>query len=445
MIDAPSTPPRSASATPVILCVDDEPMVLRSLREQFERALGGCEIEVAEGALEALEILDELRAKGVPVPVVVSDHIMPGMKGDELLVRVHERLPDTRTILLTGQAGLDAVARAVNAAGLYRYIAKPWERDDLTLTVREAVRGYVAEQQVREQQARLVEAHRAATRFVPFEFLSLLGRSELAEVRRGDFVSRPVTVYYSDIRSYTTLVEGHAPAENLSWINDYLMAMERPIHGHGGFVEGIAGDAIVALFGRGADAGLQAAIESLAALAEHNVHRASQGAPPLRIGIGLTSGECLMGVLGGDERLQCGVVGDAVNLASRVESLTKHLGTLLMTEETRAGLADPSRYAMRYVDRVRVKGLRAPTVLYEVLDGLGAEERARKLGTADRLAEALAHFQHGDLAGADALLRELARQDPEDPAIAWHLARVEDVARRGLPPDWDGATALLTK
>jgi LmbE family N-acetylglucosaminyl deacetylase/ActR/RegA family two-component response regulator len=169
-----------------VLCVDDEPMVLRSLREQFERALGGFDIEVAAGALEALEILDELRADGVPVPVVVSDHIMPGMKGDELLVRVHERLPDTRTILLTGQAGLDAVARAVNAAGLYRYIAKPWDRDDLTLTVREAVRGYLAEQQVREQQARLVEAHRAATRFVPFEFLSLLGRSELAEVRRGE-------------------------------------------------------------------------------------------------------------------------------------------------------------------------------------------------------------------------------------------------------------------
>lgn len=434
-----------ARTTPVIVCVDDEPIVLRSLREQFERELVGYEIEVADDANEALEILDGLRAEGVPVPVVVSDHIMPGMKGDELLVRVHEQLPDTRNILLTGQAGLDAVARAVNAAGLYRYIAKPWNRDDLTLTIREAVRSYLAEQQVREHQVRLAAAHAAATRFVPFAFLSLLGRSELAEARRGDCVTRPVTVYYSDIRSYTTLVEGHSPAENVAWINDYLIAMERPIHARGGFVERIAGDCILALFGSGADAGLQAAIDSLEALTEHNAHRARRGEPPLRIGIGVTSGDCLMGIMGGEDRLQCGVIGDPVNLAARVEGLTKQLGTLLVTEQTRNALADPGRYAMRYVDRVRVKGLNAPTRLYEVLDGLGAEERERKLTTADTLASALACFQSGDVAGAASMFRELSRRDPRDPAFAWHLDRVEEVSRQGLPTDWDGAMTLRAK
>jgi adenylate cyclase len=430
---------------PVIVCVDDEPIVLHSLREQFERELGSYEVEVAEGASEALEIVDELRADAVPIPVVVSDHIMPGMKGDELLVHVHERLPDTRTILLTGQAGLEAVARAINDANLYRYVAKPWNRDDLTLTVREAVRSYLAEQQVREQQARLAAAHSAATRFVPYAFLSLFGRSELSEVQRGDYVARPVTVYYSDIRSYTTLVEGHTPAENLAWINEYLMAMERPIHAHGGFVERIAGDCILALFGTGADAGLRAAIESLEALAEHNADRARRGNPPLRIGIGMASGECLMGILGGDERLQCSVVGDPVNLAARVESLTKQLGTLLITEQMRSALADPERYCLRYVDRVRVKGQNAPTSLYEVLDALGAEERDRKLATAGALAHALAAFQAGDLADAGALFRELSRRDPDDPAFAWHLARMEDVTRHGLPHDWDGAMKLRAK
>lgn len=430
---------------PVIVCVDDEPIVLHSLREQFERELEGYEIEVAEGATEALEILDELRAEGVSVPVVVSDHIMPGMKGDELLVRIHDQLPDTRTILLTGQAGLDAVARAVNFASLYRYIAKPWDRGDLTLTVREAVRGYFAEQQVRQQQAQLAAAHRAATRFVPYEFLSLFGRSALSEVKRGDYVARPVTVYYSDVRSYTTLVEGHSPAQNLAWINEYLMAMERPIHGHGGFVERIAGDSIVALFGTGADEGLRAAIESLAALDEHNVQRVRRGDPALRIGIGVTHGECLMGILGGDERLQCSVVGDAVNLAARVEGLTKQLGTLLITEQTRSALADPERYAMRFVDRVRVKGQSAPTSLYEVLDVLGAEERERKLATRDALATALAQLQAGELAGAGSMMRELASRAPDDPAFAWHLERIAELSRQGLPSDWDGAIKLRAK
>ncbi len=430
----------SPARAPVILCVDDEPIVLHSLREQFERELAGCEIEVADDATQALEILAALQAEGVSVPVVVSDHIMPGMKGDELLVRVHERLPETRTILLTGQAGLDAVARAVNSAGLYRYVSKPWDRDDLTLTVREAVRGYLTEAQVREQQLQLAAAHRAAARFVPYQFLSLLGKSELAEVRRGDFVARPVTVYCSDIRSYTALVEGHSHAENLAWINDYLMAMEGPIHGHGGFVEGVAGDSIIALFGSGADAGLRAAIESLDALDALNARRVARGQPPLRIGIGLTHGECLMGVLGGDERLQCSVVGDPANLAARVESLTKQLGTLLITGPTRDALVDPRRYTLRYVDRVRVRGQRAPTTLYEVLDVLPAEERERKLSTADKLAEALSRYQAGEVAGAKALFEELARRDPHDRAFAWHLGRLREGSAQGAALGVDGAT-----
>lgn len=433
------------SGLPTILCVDDEPIVLTSLREQFERGLSGHEVEVAQDAAEALEILDALIASGTPVPVVVSDHIMPGMKGDELLVQVHRRLPDTRTILLTGQAGLDAVGRAVNDAGLYRYISKPWKPDDLTMTVREAVRAWLAERQVRDQQAQLADAHAAAIRFVPYEFLSLLGRRELAEVRRGDAVARPISVYYSDIRSFTTLVEGHSPAENLAWINEYLGWMEGPIRRNGGFVEGIAGDAIMALFGAGADSVVRAAIESVQALEEYNRVRAGRGAPPLRIGIGMTTGECLMGVIGGDENLKCSVIGDSANLAARVEGLTRHLGTVLITGETRAALADADRYSLRYVARVRVKGLSAATALYEVLDGLGAEERERKLSTAAGLAESLTRCQHGDLPGAAALLDDLTRVDPDDEALRWHRARVRELSERGLPDGWDGTVRLDLK
>lgn len=439
--------PSSNAGTPppTVVCVDDEPIVLTSLREQFERHLGGFDVEVAQDAAEALEVVEHLRDAGASVPVVISDHIMPGMKGDELLVRVHGLLPDTRTILLTGQAGLDAVGRAVNGAGLYRYLTKPWDQGDLTLTVREAIRSYAAEQQVRAQQARLAAAHEAAMRFVPSEFLALLGRSELAEVRRGDFVARPVSVYYSDIRSFTTLVEGRAAAENLAWINEYLGWMEGAIHRHGGFVEEVAGDAIIALFGAGADDAVRAAVESLAALSAYNATRARRGDPPLSIGIGINTGECLMGVIGGADRLKCGVVGDPVNLAARVEGLTRHLGTVLITGETRDALADPGRFELRYVDRVQVKGRSAPTSLYEVLDGLGERERDRKRATAGKLAEALTRFQARDLAGAASALEQMARIDPDDPAVRWHRARVERASREGLPDRWDGTAALDSK
>lgn len=434
-----------SSSIPTILCVDDEPIVLTTLAEQFGLELDGYDVELAQDANEALEIVDRLRAAGTLLPVVISDHIMPGMKGDELLVNVHARLPETRTILLTGQAGLEAVGRAVNNAGLYRYLTKPWKPDDLAMTVREAVRSFLVDRQVKEQQAKLATAHAAALRFVPHEFLSLLGAKELSEVRRGDFNSTPISIYYSDIRSYTTLVESHSPAENLHWINEYLECMEVPIHRHGGFVAEVAGDAVVALFGGGADAVLRAGIESLHALAACNEVRASRGALPLRIGIGMNTAPCVMGVIGSPERLTCGVIGDAVNLAARVESLTKQLGTLLITGQTYEALVDPSKYALRYVDRVRVKGLSAPTTLYEVLDGLPEAERNPKLANAGRLAEALSCFHQRDLAGAAAILDELQRIDPHDGAVRWHRRWVEQAGRQGLPADWDGVTTLETK
>lgn len=135
-----------------IVCVDDERIVLISLRDQLKRHLENeYEIELAESGEEALEIFAELQEDDIEVPLIISDQIMPGMKGDELLVEVHTRYPKTLKILLTGQASADAVGNAVNAANLYRYIAKPWDAADLCLTVTEALRSYDRDKQLEEQ------------------------------------------------------------------------------------------------------------------------------------------------------------------------------------------------------------------------------------------------------------------------------------------------------
>lgn len=135
-----------------IICVDDEVVVLESLKEQLKRKLGKTyTIEVAENAEEALDLLEELQEDAVEVALVISDQIMPGMKGDEFLVQVHRRNPNILKILLTGQANAEAIGNAVNRANLYRYIAKPWEETDLSLTVKEALRCYDQELQLEEQ------------------------------------------------------------------------------------------------------------------------------------------------------------------------------------------------------------------------------------------------------------------------------------------------------
>ncbi|OQW90560.1 MAG: hypothetical protein BWK78_06690 [Thiotrichaceae bacterium IS1] len=137
---------------PVILCVDDEKMVLECLREQLlDHFADEYTIETAESGADAIEIFTELLEEQIEIPLVVSDCIMPDMKGDQLLTQIHALAPKTFKVMLTGQASSEAVINAVNHAKLYRYISKPWEQRDLILTVTEALRSYFKDKHIEEQ------------------------------------------------------------------------------------------------------------------------------------------------------------------------------------------------------------------------------------------------------------------------------------------------------
>ncbi len=122
---------------PVILCVDDEPVVLNSLKIQLKKAFQDAYIyESAESAEEALEILTELQDEAVPIVVIVSDWLMPGTKGDDFLVEVHQIFPNIVKIMLTGQADASAIERAKAEANLYECIGKPWDSQELIAKIR---------------------------------------------------------------------------------------------------------------------------------------------------------------------------------------------------------------------------------------------------------------------------------------------------------------------
>ncbi len=130
----------------VILCVDDEPNVLSSLKIDLRRSLGPSYwVETAESGQETLSLLTELLEGGYEIAVVIVDYIMPGMKGDELLKHVHTRVPNAINIMLSGQVDIDAVARSIEHAKLYRFMAKPWRSEDLTLTTKKALQSYEAD------------------------------------------------------------------------------------------------------------------------------------------------------------------------------------------------------------------------------------------------------------------------------------------------------------
>lgn len=121
----------------VILCVDDERMVLDSLRTQLSASLGNNYIyEAAEDGDEALDLIRELEEENVSIVVIISDWLMPGMKGDELLIRIHEQFPKVVKIMLTGQADAAAIERAKELANLHCCLAKPWSEPELLETIK---------------------------------------------------------------------------------------------------------------------------------------------------------------------------------------------------------------------------------------------------------------------------------------------------------------------
>jgi CheY-like chemotaxis protein len=122
---------------PAIICVDDELVVLESLEIELKKAFGHDYIyEFAESADEALEIIEELNEEEVDVLMIISDWLMPGMKGDELLIDIHNKYPQLVTVLLTGQADQEAVERAQEQANLHAYLQKPWKSNELIQTIK---------------------------------------------------------------------------------------------------------------------------------------------------------------------------------------------------------------------------------------------------------------------------------------------------------------------
>jgi PAS domain S-box-containing protein len=692
----------------VIICVDDEATVLRSLKAELKKAVGNNYlIEIAEGGEEALELIEELLEEESEVALIISDYIMPDMKGDELLKRVHQLSPKTLKIMLTGQADIEAVGNAIKYANLYRYIAKPWQTEDLSLTVKEALNRYLQDKKLAEQnlqyqllnqeleqslqllsasdrkfraifnqtfqfigmlsvegilleanqtaldfgglqladvvgkplwecywwtisrptqtqlqsaiqeaaqgkfiryevdvlgagecvatidfsikpiidesgnveylivegrdisdvydELRLrkkaeealiqaehkyrsifenalegifqstsdgryisanralaqilgydspeelmasldniehqlyVEPHRrtefltlmqiegevsdfesrvyrqdgsiiwisesartvcdadgvlcyyqgfveditsrklaeaerelftaelfqlneAFSRFVPSQFLQLLDKESIVDVRLGDQVQKEMSVLFSDIRDFTTLSESMTPQDNFKFINAYLSRMEPAIISNQGFIDKYIGDGIMALFSGSADDALLAGIAMLQELADYNQHRTNFGYAPISIGIGINTGSLMLGTVGGKNRMDGTVVSDTVNLAARLESLTKEYGVpLLITHHTLARLQNPTQYCIRFVEQVKVKGKSKAVAVFEVFDADKLQIKEAKLATKTIFEEGLWLYHQHCFSEAAKRFKDVLSINPKDTVARIYL------------------------
>ncbi|MEG4394639.1 AAA family ATPase [Microcoleus sp. BROC3] len=272
----------------------------------------------------------------------------------------------------------------------------------------------------------LFQLNKAYERFVPNQFLQFLNKSSIIEVELGDQVQLEMSVLFSDIRDFTTLSESMTPEDNFRFINSYLSRMEPVINENNGFIDKYIGDAIMALFSGEADNAVKAGIAMLQGLVEYNQNRANFGCAPIQIGIGINTGTLMLGTVGGQNRMDGTVISDAVNLASRVESLTKNYGvSLLITQPTYSRLKNPSQYAIRTLDTVKVKGKSEAVTVYEVFDADGLEIKEGKLAALELFAEARAIYLEGKFAEAARLFSECWRQNQGDRAAKIYWERCE--------------------
>lgn len=143
---------------PTILCVDNERNVLLTIRSQLMRYFHDFTVEIAESAEEALEVVEDILSNGHDLPLVIADQIMPNMRGDQFLIELHDRYPKILKVMLTGQASAENVGNVVNRGSLYRFMSKPWNEQDLQLTVSEALRCYQQDRTIEQQYLELEQA-----------------------------------------------------------------------------------------------------------------------------------------------------------------------------------------------------------------------------------------------------------------------------------------------
>jgi len=343
------------------------------------------------------------------------------------------------TLFTRGIVSLDEVVRRFGKENL-EVRAKVHSRDEVGRlgisfnAMAETIQGYSVQLEA------LLSAY---GRFVPHELLRLLAKANILDVKLGDFVQRDMTVLFSDIRSFSSLSESMTPFETFNFLNSYLKRMGPEIRANGGFIDKYIGDGIMALFPRSPDDGLAAAVAMQRGLVEYNEHRARSGYRPIGIGIGVHRGRLMLGTVGEHERMDGSVIADAVNLCSRLEALTRMYGAgILTTGRTLKALSSPGRFASRFIDKVRVKGRRETVLLFEVLDGEPAEQRALKLSYREELARALRHYYGRRFEQALKILDELRDRNPGDEILRIFKRRCELCVNIGVPDDWQGVELI---
>lgn len=292
---------------------------------------------------------------------------------------------------------------------------------------------------------------RTFQKFVPRQFLDRIAKNGISSIELGNAEPEEAVVLFSDIRGFTALSENLSADEVFQFLNDYLSRMEPHVRKYEGFVDKYLGDAIMALFtqeakGSCAENAIRSALSMRDSLAVLNQERKVAGLPDLEIGVGLHFGKVIIGTVGGGERMDSTAIGDAVNVASRVEGASKiYKVTLLASEDVLTKLPESHEFRLRFVDRVRVMGREQPVALWEIRGSISDDDHAEDLARIALFERAADDYFEGKFEQARSGFIAFQQLIPDDKAARLYLERCEKQLQTTAPTDWNGVTDLDRK
>jgi class 3 adenylate cyclase/HAMP domain-containing protein len=329
---------------------------------------------------------------------------------------------------------LSSVAKVLNAIALgdrterVRYRA----RDELG-SVSRGLNSMAEELQ--DQFNRINMLNESTIRFVPLQFMKHLGVSDISKMKLGDNVQREITILFFDIRGFSINSEMMTSRENFMFVNNVMGIAGPVIRMHNGFIDKYIGDAAMALFDNGLNA-VRAGTELYRKLVLDQKTCVKIGVDGIKIGAGIHSGSVMMGIVGENERLSSTVISANVNLASRVESLSRQTGSgLLITRDTLNQLAGhEDEFAYRFIGMVKAAGVNEVIGLFDILDALSARDRRFRLATKTIFESGVRKFHLKDYTTAVHRFQKVVDADPGDICAAHHLMEAQKrLANPDLP------------
>ncbi len=341
----------------------------------------------------------------------------------------------TRVVLRTGQPGQAPEEEVIVSYDINDYRSKSeLSVQKMFTTVISSLRSFRDLQRISESREALEQALQAqrsltdaASRFVPHELLRILDKRGIQDIQLGENADLVMAIMVTDIRGFSGISERMTPQENFDFVNAHFGRIGPLVRANGGFILKYTGDGIMATFPNGALDAVRAGIQILQCIAEDNQALTLAGQPPIRMGVGVHVGPMRVGIVGETVRMQGDAFSDEVNVAARLEGLTKDYNVAFaVSDAALQSLPDPAQFCFRALATTQTRGREKPLSIHECFDADPLELRDFKKATRGDFEEAVERYRQRDYWEAGRLFRSVLARNPEDPAAISYLRRTAD-------------------